>query len=455
MLNLQHIPSVDHLLNQPYAENLLATYGREWVLSTIRAYLAQLRISFQAGASLPTDEEILRAVEAQLAEQARPTLHSVINATGVILHTNLGRAPLSRAALSAVQDAALNYSTLEFDLTTGKRGKRDLHCTGLLNKLTGAEASLVVNNNAGALLLALSALFKGKRVAISRSQLIEIGDGFRIPDVMRQSGTKLIEVGSTNRTHLTDFETAIAEGANAIFLAHPSNFKIIGFTAEPGLPELISLAHASGLPVLYDLGSGALVDTSPYGLAHETTVQEVLKAGASLVFFSGDKLLGGPQAGIIVGKKEYVDKIRKHPLYRALRSDKLCLAALAATLLHYLKGEAETEIPIYQMLSRSADSLHTQVEHWQQALQAGELIPGFSTVGGGSLPEETLPTWLWAYKPLSLEGFLKRLRQFCPAIVARVESDQVVLDPRTVLPGQEETLLVNLRALLSETKERK
>lgn len=453
MVSPRDIPSVDQILKHPRTEQLLGAYGHAWTVSAIRELLDQLRLSLPNLAEIPSDAELVYSLESILQKQSQPSLRPVINATGVLLHTNLGRAPLSQAALAAVESVACGYSTLEYDLTKGKRGKRDIHASALLTRLTGGESALVVNNNAAAVLLALSALSKGKKVAISRSQLVEIGGGFRIPDVMKQSGAKLLEVGTTNRTRLADFEQAIAEGASLLLVAHQSNFKIIGFTEEPALEDLAKLAHQHDLPLMVDLGSGAILDTAKYGLAHETTVQETLAKGADLVCFSGDKLLGGPQAGIIIGRSDLLAKIRRHPLYRAIRADKLCLAALSATLLHYLKGEAEQAIPLYQMLSRSIESLQAQVQKWIDRLQAGSAMEGFSTIGGGSLPGETMPTCLLALKVKSPAKFAARLREANPPIIARVQEDLLLLDPRTVLPWQEETLLKSLYTVLIERKE--
>lgn len=453
MVSPRDIPSVDQILKHPRTEQLLGAYGHAWTVSAIREVLDELRQSLPNLAEIPSDAELENSLESILQKQSQPSLRPVINATGVLLHTNLGRAPLSQAALAAVESVACGYSTLEYDLTKGKRGKRDIHASALLTRLTGGESALLVNNNAAAVLLALSALSKGKKVAISRSQLVEIGGGFRIPDVMKQSGAKLLEVGTTNRTRLADFEQAIAEGASLLLVAHQSNFKIIGFTEEPALEDLARLAHQHDLPLMVDLGSGAILDTAKYGLAHETTVQETLAKGADLVCFSSDKLLGGPQAGILIGKADLLTKIRRHPLYRAIRADKLCLAALSATLLHYLKGEAEQAIPLYQMLSRSIESLQAQVQKWIDRLQAGSVVEGFSTIGGGSLPGETLPTCLLALKVKSPTKLAATLRGANPPIIARVQEDLLLLDPRTVLPWQEETLLKSLHTVLIERKE--
>ena len=453
MVSPREIPSVDQILKHPRTEQLLGAYGHAWTVSAIREVLAELRQSLPNLAEIPSDAELVNSLQSILEKQSEPSLRSVINATGVLLHTNLGRAPLSQAALTAIENVASGYSTLEYDLTKGKRGKRDIHASALLTRLTDGESALVVNNNAAAVLLALSALSKGKKVAISRSQLVEIGGGFRIPDVMKQSGAKLLEVGTTNRTRLADFEQAIAEGASLLLVAHQSNFKIIGFTEEPALEDLAKLAHLHNVPLVVDLGSGAFLDTAKYGLAHETTVQETLAKGADLVCFSSDKLLGGPQAGILIGKADLLTKIRRHPLYRAIRADKLCLAALSATLLHYLKGEAEQAIPLYQMLSRSIESLQAQVQKWIDRLQAGSAMEGFSTIGGGSLPAETLPTCLLALKVKSPAKLAATLREATPPIIARVQDDLLLLDPRTVLPWQEETLLKSLYTVLIERKE--
>lgn len=449
MVSPRDIPSVDQILKHPRTEQLLGAYGHAWTVSAIREVLDELRQSLPNLAEIPSDAELVISLESILQKQSQPSLRPVINATGVLLHTNLGRAPLSQAALAAVESAASGYSTLEYDLTEGNRGKRDIHASALLTRLTGGESALVVNNNAAAVLLALSALSKGKKVAISRSQLVEIGGGFRIPDVMKQSGAKLLEVGTTNRTRLADFEQAIAEGTSLLLVAHQSNFKIIGFTEEPALEDLARLAHQHDLPLMVDLGSGAILDTAKYGLAHETTVQETLAKGADLVCFSGDKLLGGPQAGIQIGKADLLTKIRCHPLYRAIRADKLCLAALSATLDQLLKGKAEQEIPVYMMLSRSFEDLKAQVQAWIDRLQAGSAKEGFSTIGGGSLPGETLPTCLLALKVKSPAKLAATLREATPPIIARVQDDLLLLDPRTVLPWQEETLLKSLHTVLS------
>jgi len=333
-MNLRGLPSVEQLLQTQLAAELIAGYGRPLTLRSIRTTLDQVRIqtSESGDSTLPDQNMILAQAGSLLQIWTIPTLLPVINATGVILHTNLGRAPLSASALHSMEEVSRGYSNLEFNLETGKRGSRLTHAESLLQRLTGAEAAIVVNNNAAAILLLLSALANKKRVIISRSQLVEIGGGFRIPDVMRQSGAKLVEVGTTNRVHLSDYEEALAEPTALVMHAHHSNFKMIGFTEEPPQKEIADLAHKYGVIFADDLGSGALLATERYGLGHEPCVKESLDSGADLVCFSGDKLLGGPQAGLLLGKASLLAKIWKHPLARAVRADKLCLAALSATL---------------------------------------------------------------------------------------------------------------------------
>ena len=340
------------------------------------------------------------------------------------------------------------YSNLEYDLRKGKRGSRLIHAESVLRKLTGVEAALVVNNNASAILLVLSALANRKRVVIARSQLVEIGGGFRIPDVMKQSGAKLVEVGTTNKIRVSDYEFALEEKTALVMRAHRSNFKIVGFTEEPELKEIVDVSHKANVIVVDDLGSGALIDTAKYGLAHEPTVQESLAAGADIVCFSGDKLLGGPQAGIIIGKKNLIDKIKKHPLARAVRADKTCLAGITATLTHYLKDEAEREIPIVKMMSLTPEQVKVRAEAWQEALGQGDVVESESTVGGGSLPEESMSTFVLSLNVKSPDKFLKKMRESNPPVIARTENDKVLLDPRTVLEDQDKKIISALRSLL-------
>lgn len=450
MSDLSQIPSVDHLINGDTLVDCIADYGRPLTLQIIRSVLADVRSSYSSDNSIPTEEELATRVIARLASWIEPTLQPVINCTGVILHTNLGRAPISKPAIAEIQKTALSYSSLEYNLEKGRRGSRTVHAEKYLKQLTGAEGALVVNNNASAVLLILSALARRRKVLIARSQLVEIGGGFRIPDVMVQSGAKLFEIGTTNRVHLHDYENALQEESiKLVMRAHRSNFQILGFTSEPTLTEIVEVSHQVGVPVIDDLGSGSLLDTSEYGLGHEPMVQESLSAGVDLVCFSGDKLLGGPQAGIILGKLELIDKLKKHPLARAIRADKLCLAALSATLLHYLRSEAETEIPVWRMISEPLEQIKSRAKKWIGAIGQGDLVEGKSTIGGGSLPGETLPTWLVAISVRHPNHVLSLLRKSLPPIIARLEEDRIVLDPRTVLVEQEDQLLSNLNEILS------
>ncbi|MHB8856122.1 MAG: L-seryl-tRNA(Sec) selenium transferase [Bellilinea sp.] len=449
MSDLRRLPSIERLLQTEQASRLVTEFGRPLTLDAVRTVLADARKDMQAGAEVPEPDEIFIRINNWLYAVVQTTLLPVINATGVILHTNLGRAPLSTEASLAMQRVATGYSSLEYNLENGQRGSREVHAEALLTRLTGAEAALVVNNNAAAVLLALSTLAKRRAVVISRTQLVEIGGGFRVPEVMKQSGARLVEVGTTNRVHLSDYAAAIEETSPALVLhAHSSNFKIIGFTSESPLAEVAEAAHQRGVLFLDDLGSGALLDTAHFGLAHEPTVQESLAAGADLVCFSGDKLLGGPQAGIIIGRKALIQKLKKHPLARAVRADKLCLAALSETLLHYLKNEAVEKIPVWQMISQTHDQIRQRAQDWQTMLGAGRLVDGLSTVGGGSLPEETLPTTLLVLDLPKPNQVIAQMRGSNPPVIACIASDRVAFDPRTVLPAQEETLLRQIRALL-------
>lgn len=445
MTDLRSLPSVDQLLQTEEVNQWISSYGRPLTLDAIRSVLDKVRLRYAEASTIPDRESLLEQVGSKLQNWTAPTLRDVINATGVILHTNLGRAPLSQAALDAIRSVASGYSTLEYDLRKGKRGTRSVHAESLLKRITGVSAALVVNNNAAAVMLALTALARRRAVVIARTQLVEIGGGFRVPDVMKQSGARLVEVGTTNRVHLADYESALDESPVMILRAHRSNFRIIGFTTEPSLTELASLARRVGIPLVDDLGSGSLLDTSRFGLGHEPMVQESLAQGADLVCFSGDKLLGGPQAGIIVGRADLVAKLKKHPLARAIRADKLCLAGLSATLLHYLKDEAAQEVPVWRMIAMSTEQIRERAQNWVEVIGHGEVINGESTVGGGSLPGETLPTFTLALRVRSPNRFIARLREAHPAIIARLEDDRVVLDPRTVLPEQEGALLDGLR----------
>lgn len=456
-MTLRGLPSVEKLLQTKAAAKLVAAFGRPLTLQAIRSVLEDIRLSWGEGTqtTLPDREGLLEHAGDRLHEWTAPTLLPVINASGVILHTNLGRAPLSAAAIQAMEAVGHGYSNLELDLASGKRGSRLVHAEGLLRQLTGAEAALVVNNNAAAVLLALSALAARKRVVIARSQLIEIGGGFRLPEVMKQSGAKLVEVGTTNKVRLSDYEQALSEPAALVMHAHRSNFKMIGFTEEPGTEAVADLARRGGVLFLDDLGSGAMLATERFGLAHEPTVRESLEDGADLVCFSGDKLLGGPQAGIVVGKAGLIAKMKKHPLARAVRADKTCLAALSATLLHYLKDEAEREIPVWRMVAATPEHLRARARAWARQVGQGEVIASQSAVGGGSLPGETLPTFVLSLAVQGPDRLLEELRRQQPPVIARTENDRLLFDPRTVLPEQEGALLVNLMNVLNSPKRKR
>lgn len=445
MSDLRSLPSVDHILSSNTAQEWVDEFGRPLTIAAIRYVMDEIRSKHVNGDPIPGIDIIDRRITDTLLSWAAPSLVPTINATGVILHTNLGRAPLSSAAIQAAQKVAGSYSNLEYDLARGRRGSRLVHAEKSLQQLTGAEAAVVVNNNASAVMLALSALARRRGVVISRTQLVEIGGGFRVPEVMKQSGARLIEVGTTNRVHLRDYQAALEDKPAAFLRAHRSNFQIVGFTSEPDLVEIVSIAHQADIPFIDDLGSGSLLDTAQFGLVHEPTVQESLHAGVDLVCFSGDKLLGGPQAGIILGRADLVDKIKKHPLARAVRSDKLCLASLSATLMHYLKDEAVKEIPIWRMISVNTKELELRIQDWKNSLGHGQVITGESTIGGGSLPGETLPTFLLALSPRSPTRFLERLRSGNLPVIGRIQEDQVVFDARTVLPFQDHDLLIAIQ----------
>lgn len=447
MNDLSRLPSVDTLLNHPVGQALVADFGRDLALQSIRTELDLVRNSVTQGGVVPEVEAILKRSRQKVIDWLKPSLMPVINASGIIIHTNLGRAPLSAETIRAMGEVSSGYSNLEYDLSTGKRGKRSIHAEELLKLLTGAESALVVNNNAAAVLLVLSALASHKRVVIAHSQLVEIGGGFRIPDVMRQSGAKLLAIGTTNRVHISDYENALKDSPALVLSAHHSNFKIIGFAVEPDLAEISKTCHAHGTPLVYDIGSGALLDTQDFGLAHEPTIQEAMEAGVDIICFSGDKLLGGPQAGIIIGRNDLLEKVKKHPLARAVRADKLCLAGVSATLTHYLKNEALEKIPIWRMISMSTEQIKTRAESWKASLGSGEIVPGFSMVGGGSLPEESQPTFLLALDVKNPEQLVRKLRSLEIPIIARIEDDRVLMDPRTMLPEQDDIFVNEFKTL--------
>jgi L-seryl-tRNA(Ser) seleniumtransferase len=446
---LRLLPSVDELLQSPSGQDLATRFSFALAKRAVRGCLAQARASIREGASCPSAPDLLKAAQTLLQEEQRPHLRSLINATGVIINTNLGRAPLCQEALQAVQEVSHGYSNLEYELASGERGSRHSHVASLLRELTGAEDALVTNNNAAAVLLSLSALAAGREVLISRGQLVEIGGGFRIPDVMRQSGCHLLEVGTTNRTRIQDYKTALGEQTALLLTVHPSNFLITGFTESAPLAELAELAQRHGLLLMEDLGSGCLLKSERYGLAHEPMPQESIAAGADVVCFSGDKLLGGPQAGIIVGKAEVIARIARHPLMRAVRIDKMTLAALEATLRHYQRGQAESSLPIWRMISAQPEKIANRAARWVSWLQANGIVAhtqsGTSTIGGGSLPGETLPTTLLAldaaHVPVALDELARRLRTRPTPVIPRILHDTLLLDPRTVLDEQDDELL--------------
>jgi L-seryl-tRNA(Ser) seleniumtransferase len=446
----RRLPAVDALLAEPDIAALVAAHPRSVVVRAAREALEAAR----ASGGTPPPEGWGAAVLARVHRLTAPSLEPLVNATGVVLHTNLGRAPLARAAIDAVTRIAAGYANLEYDVGRGTRGSRQTHCRDLLTELTGADDALVVNNAAGALLVALSALARDGEAIVSRGELIEIGGAFRIPDILARSGARLVEVGTTNRTHVEDYERAVGPATRLLLKVHRSNFRVIGFTAEVPAPRLAALARARGVASLYDLGSGLLLDLAPWGLTGEPTVRDALASGVDLVAFSGDKLLGGPQAGILLGRRDALEACRLDPLARAVRADKLTLAALEATLALYREPErARHEIPVLRMLTEDPAEIRRRGE----ALAAGlgdsaraELVAGESEVGGGSFPGTTLPTWLvrLAAGPVSADTLAARLRTARPPVIARIADDRVVLDPRTIFPEQVETVARAVRTAL-------
>ncbi|MBM7624357.1 L-seryl-tRNA(Sec) selenium transferase [Sporohalobacter salinus] len=459
---LRQIPAVDKILQQEPIEELAAQYSRETIVDIIRRVNEELREEILSG-DLSDDFEVSVKRVVKLAldkadEWLSPSLQAVINGTGVVIHTNLGRSLLTEAAQERLVEVAQNYSTLEIDVETGDRGSRYEHVTELLTYLTGAEDSLVVNNNAGAVLLALSTLAEGKEVIISRGQLVEIGGSFRVPDVMKQSGAELIEVGTTNKTHLKDYRAAINEKTGLLLDVHTSNYRIVGFAEQVALEELVELGAENDIPVLNDLGSGTLIDFGQYGFSPEPTVQDNINAGADVVTFSGDKLLGGPQAGIIVGKEEYIQQIKENPLNRALRVDKFTLAALEETLRLYLDSEtAVKKVPTLQLLTLDSEVLKDRADRLASKLDelAGlevEVDPGSSQVGGGAFPNEDLPTFLVkvSVSHLTANEVGNRLRECNPPLFTRIQNEKIIIDPRTIKDEEINTIFSHFSSLVEE-----
>ncbi|MCI0661713.1 MAG: L-seryl-tRNA(Sec) selenium transferase [Acidobacteria bacterium] len=460
---LRNLPSIDHLLHRAGLQKLIATAGRETVRGSLRRVIAELRREItgpNGEIALPVEQnelagEIEKRLHAHFARRHQSQMQRVINATGVVLHTNLGRAPLSRAALQAISLVGGEYCNLEYDLGTGTRGRRGAAVEAMFSEVTGCQAAAVVNNCAAAVLITLNTLAEGGEVIVSRGELIEIGGSFRIPDVIAKSGARIREVGTTNRTRLSDYEKAINENTRVILRAHPSNYRIIGFTDKPSLEDLVGLARSRNLPLFEDLGSGSLIDLKPMGIAGEPTVGEMLGAGCSVVSFSGDKLLGGPQVGIILGERGLIERIKSNPLMRALRVDKLTFVALEATLRSYALGRAITEIPTLAALKATKDEIRRRSQAFIRRAKksAGGLqlnmSAGFSVAGGGSAPDANLPTTLIsvASKHLSASEMEARLRQNTPPVITRIENDQLLIDLRTVSTQGEKDLIAALAKL--------
>jgi L-seryl-tRNA(Ser) seleniumtransferase len=443
---LRALPSVSAVLTAPDLAVARPHVSEQVLTNAVRSALAEARRAILDG-DVCAGERILPRLLAELALLTSGPPRMVINATGVIVHTNLGRAPVSTAASAAMAEASANYLPLEMELESGARGGRGVEVEALMRALTGAERTLVVNNNAAAVTLVLASLAAGKGVVVSRGEAIEIGGGFRIPDVLRQSGARLVEVGTTNRTYRRDYENAIDDDTAALLKVHASNFLVLGFTAQPSIAELSELAHERGITALEDAGSGCLIDTTRFGLSAEPLLHESIAAGADLVMASGDKLLGGPQAGLILGRAAIVERVARHPLARAMRADKTAMAGLAATLRHYLRGEAEAQVPVWWSISRTPDWLRERVRGWQAALGVGEIRDSQAVVGGGALPGRTLPSYALALSNSALGGeqLAAELRLGAPPVVGRVERDELLIDARTVLAGQDDALVEALR----------
>jgi L-seryl-tRNA(Ser) seleniumtransferase len=449
---LRNLPGVDKILEQKEIKTFLEKLPRSYVVEVIRQILDETRKEILSGnLNIFKSDQVIRKIKKALDKNTHRSLQRVINATGIILHTNLGRAFLSESAQAAVQNIIKGYSNLEFNLQTGKRGSRYSHVEDILCKITGAESALVVNNNAAAVMLVLGTLAKDREVIVSRGQLVEIGGSFRVPDVMSASGAKLVEVGTTNKTYISDYENAITENTALLLKVHTSNFRVVGFTNEATSEELVNLGRRKGLPVFEDLGSGFLVELFKWGITDEPTVQQSIKSGIDVVSFSGDKLLGGPQAGIIVGKKVYVDKMKKNPLTRALRVDKMTIAALEATLWEYLDSEKVVRTnPTLALLTMDKEKLHEKALKLkgmlEEALESSVSLAiekGFSKAGGGSLPLQELPTYLVTLVPqeITVETAAAKLRDASIPVVTRIIDDKLAFDPRTIT-DEEMSLLV-------------
>jgi len=449
----RQLPAVHALLHHERLAQLTPLLGRDWLAAAAREAVGQARQAALSGAPVPTVDELAERAADLAASWLAPRPRPLLNATGIILHTNLGRAPVSAEAARAMRRVAAGYADLEYDLPAGGRGSRHDLVAPLLCRLAGAEAALVVNNNAAATLLILSALAAGGEVVVSRGQLVEIGGGYRLPAILAAGGARLVEVGTTNRTHARDYRAAIGPETALVLRVHASNYRIVGFTKEVPLAELVALAHEHDLPLVDDLGSGSLLDTTAFGLAAEPTVTGSLAAGADLACFSGDKLLGGPQAGLIVGRADLVDRLRASPLARAMRPDKVTLAGLHATLVHYARHEAERRVPVWRMIGAEPSALAGRAHAWRMAAAAwtdgARVVAGESAVGGGSLPGTTLPTSLLALESARPSALAAALRAAPTPVVARVAGDAVLLDPRTVLPEHDRALLASVRHALT------
>lgn len=455
---LRKIPSVNQLLESPPLKSLVESANHNAVVTSIRSALDQLRVQVQSRAediNVPTPHELAQKIADWIKQEEKPRLRPVINATGVILHTGLGRAPLAKEAIEEITSIAEGYASVELDLETGKRTQRAKIVERLLCELTGAQAAVVVNNNAAATMITLSALAKDREVVVSRGQLVEIGGSYRLPDVMANSGAKMVEVGTTNKTRLADYEKAITENTGCILRVHPSNFRVVGFTDSVSLSEMVSLGKHHRIPVVDDIGSGALLDFAKFGLEDEPLAIESIKQGADLALFSGDKLLGGPQCGIIVGQKKYVDMILKSPLCRAMRVCKLTLAALHATLRLYRDpSQAENSIPCLAALSTSVQNLKLRAERLAPQVEQLDLVAGVkvvecqATLGGGSLPGQQIDSVGLQIEPktISADLFAARLRAASPAVVGRIEDDRIVMDLRTIAPSEDITLIQSIAA---------